>query len=206
MTTDIFFATNNETAIFAPVCRASDSETSTTETVRAAQCGDRQAFGRLVEDYERAVYATVFRRLGNHAEAQELCQDVFIQAMRKLDQLDDPRCFGGWIRSIAARMAINYAVRRGPRMSGDREMLENGIVEKHTPLVVVLAREREDQVRRGLRRLRTLDRETLEAFYFEGHSLVEMSRRFGTPVGTIKRRLHVARKRLAKELETLMPA
>jgi RNA polymerase sigma-70 factor (ECF subfamily) len=51
-----------------------------------------------------------------------------------------------------------------------------------------------------------MDRETLEAFYFEGSSLLEMSRKFDTPVGTIKRRLHVARKRLAKELEALPPA
>jgi RNA polymerase sigma-70 factor (ECF subfamily) len=91
-------------------------------------------------------------------------------------------------------------------MSGDREMLENGCIESHTPLVVVLAREREDQVHRGLRKLRAMDRETLEAFYFEGRSLIEMSRKFDTPVGTIKRRLHVARKRLAKELEALTPA
>jgi RNA polymerase sigma-70 factor (ECF subfamily) len=91
-------------------------------------------------------------------------------------------------------------------MSGDRELLENGCVENRTPLVSVLAREREDEVRRGLGRLRTMDRETLEEFYFEGSSLVEMSRKFDTPVGTIKRRLHVARKRLAKELEALTPA
>ena len=45
-----------------------------------------------------------------------------------------------------------------------------------------------------------MDRETLVAFYVNGQSLVEMSDRFDSPVGTIKRRLHVARKRLAKEL------
>jgi RNA polymerase sigma-70 factor (ECF subfamily) len=44
------------------------------------------------------------------------------------------------------------------------------------------------------------------AFYFHGRSLVEMSDQFDSPVGTIKRRLHVARKRLAKELATMAPA
>jgi RNA polymerase sigma-70 factor, ECF subfamily len=206
MTFDTLFETQNENARCQTTCMALGVENPTAEVVREAQQGDRQAFGRLIENFEQAVYATVFRRLGNHAESQELCQDVFIQAMRKLDQLEDPRCFGGWIRSIAARMAINYAVRRGPRMSGDREILENGCVEKRTPLVAILAREREDQVRRGLGKLRAMDRETLEAFYFEGSSLLEMSRKFDSPVGTIKRRLHVARKRLAKELEALTPA
>ncbi len=176
------------------------------ENVRAAQRGDRQAFGWLITNFERAVYATAYRRLGNHAEAQELCQDVFIQAMRKIDQLDDPRCFGGWLRSIADRMAINRMLRRGPNTFADTDLLKSSCVERRTPLVVILAREREDQVRCGLRRLRAMDRDTLVAFYFDGSSLREMSRKFETPVGTIKRRLHVARKRLAKELEVLMPA
>ena len=48
-----------------------------------------------------------------------------------------------------------------------------------------------------------MDRQTLTAFYFNGSSLVETSRQFASPVGTIKRRLHVARKRLAVELVAL---
>jgi RNA polymerase sigma-70 factor (ECF subfamily) len=206
MTLDTLFAADTENLANNVACLAPYADNPAAQTVRAAQAGDRQAFGRLVEAYEPAVYATIYRRLGNHAETQEVCQDVFIQAMRKLDQLDDPRCFGGWIRAIAARMAINYAVRRRPRMTGDSEMIANACLENDTPLVAVLAREREDQVRRGLRRLRATDRKTLEAFYFEGRSLGEMSRKFDAPVGTIKRRLHVARKRLAKELEALTPA
>jgi RNA polymerase sigma-70 factor, ECF subfamily len=176
------------------------------DTVYAAQSRDRKAFGRLIENIERAVYATAYRRLNNHADAQELCQDVFLQAMRKIDQLDDPRCFGGWLRSIADRMAINRMMRRGPSSSADTDLLKTDCVEVRTPLVVLLQHERQDQVRCGLRRLRPMDRETLVAFYFDGRSINEMSKKFGTPVGTIKRRLHVARKRLAKELETLSPA
>ena len=79
-------------------------------------------------------------------------------------------------------------------------------VESQTPLSAILRREQHAQVRLGLGRLRRMDRETLVAFYFDGHSLLEMSNQFHTPVGTIKRRLHVARKRLARELEAMAPA
>ena len=68
---------------------------------------------------------------------------------------------------------------------------------------MALDRERQSQVRAGLRRLGDLDRNTLVAFYVEGQSLIEMSEEFRSPVGTIKRRLHTARKRLAVELEQL---
>ena len=181
-------------------------ETQLSDTVRAAQRGDGAAFGRLVERYQRAVYATAFRRLGNHAEAQELCQEVFLQAMQKLGQLRDPRCFGGWLRSIAQRIAINRAVRRAPLLPAATDTIEGRCVETRTPLGNMLADERDGEVRRCLRLLRAMDRDTLVAFYFDGRSLVEMSEEFDSPVGTIKRRLHVARKRLAKELEALAPA
>ncbi len=177
-----------------------------TEQVEAARRGDREAFEQLFTRYERIVYAAVFQRLGNHAEAQEVCQEVLLQAMRKIGQLENPLCFGAWLRSIAARMAINRAVRRGPVVVAEPEQFEAHCVEKETPLGRMLAREREDQLHLGLKRLTDLDRCTLEAFYFRGQSLVEMSDEFQSPVGTIKRRLHVARKRLAKELEALAPA
>lgn len=171
--------------------------------VRAAQSGDRVAFGALVEQFERSVFATALRRLHDRGEAQELAQEVFVQALRKIGQLRQPECFGGWLRSITNRLAINRQVRRGPVVSADREVLDAACLDHQTPLDNALADERRQQVRAGLRRLGSLDRKTLVAFYVKGHSLVEMSSEFDSPVGTIKRRLHVARKRLARELEEL---
>jgi RNA polymerase sigma-70 factor (ECF subfamily) len=173
--------------------------------VRAAQQGDRAAFGELIEQFERAVFGTALKRLRDRGEAQELTQEVFVQALRKIGQLREPECFGGWLRSITNRLAINRQVRRGPVFSAECETLE-AISQDETPLAQVLAAERRRQVRAGLRRLRSLDRQTLVAFYVKGRSLVEMSSEFRSPVGTIKRRLHVARKRLARELESLAPA
>jgi RNA polymerase sigma-70 factor, ECF subfamily len=181
-------------------------EPAVADLVRAAQQGDRLAFGRLVRRYERAVQAVALRRLGSHAEAQEVCQEVFIQALRKLGQIRDPRCFGGWLRSITNRMAINRAVRRAPAAATEPGALDARCVDRRTPLGAALAREREDQVRAGLKQLGPLDRETLVAFYFDGRTLVEMSEKFASPVGTIKRRLHVARQRLARQLAALAPA
>ena len=58
-----------------------------------------------------------------------------------------------------------------------------------------------DQVRNVLKRMKEVDRQTLEAFYFDDLSLIEMSNRFAAPVGTIKRRLHTARLHLREEME-----
>jgi len=176
------------------------------QLVRAAQGGNRHAFGELARRYERMVYSVAHRRLGHHGEAQELCQEVFLQAYQKLDALRDPRCFGGWLRAIAGRLAINRAVRRRPRFCADLDTIDAVCAEAETPLGAALARERADQVRLGLGQLRPTDRATLEAFYLRGRSLIEMSEEFDSPVGTIKRRLHVARKRLAERLQAMSPA
>lgn len=182
----------------------SEEPTSLEFLVTAAQAGDREAFGELAARYERMVYAIALRRLGDHAEAQELCQEVLVKAMQKIDQLKVPAAFGGWLRSITVRMAINRQVRRAPSISAEPQTLEATCVESRTPLDAVLANERAAQVRGGLARLGELDRHTLEAFYVRGQSLAQMSESFAAPIGTIKRRLHVARKRLAQHLEPAM--
>lgn len=186
----------------ATLCEIEDEATALEFLVEAAQAGDRDAFGELATRFEPMVYATALRRLGDHGEAQELCQEVLVKAMQKLDQLKVPAAFGGWLRSITVRMAINRMVRRAPTVATEPQTLESSCFESHTPLDAVLANERAAQVRGGLARLGELDRHTLEAFYVRGESLSQMSESFEAPIGTIKRRLHVARKRLARHLET----
>lgn len=169
--------------------------------VRRAQRGDREAFGRLVEQFERTVYAVCLRRLGNPSEALELTQEVFLHVMKRLGQLRDPERFAGWLRQVAARMAINRATRRLPPPSVESDVLEGAGAESNDPLDELIARERAQHLYEGLARLKPLDRETLVAFYIQGQSLIEMAEDVDAPVGTIKRRLHTARKRLKAVLE-----
>jgi RNA polymerase sigma-70 factor (ECF subfamily) len=123
-----------------------------------------------------------------------------MQAMRKISQLRSAESLGGWLRSITVRMAINRMVRVSPVIPTEPETLAATCVESQTPLDDALLNERRDQLHAGLDRLGAMDRDTLVAFYLNGQSLAEMSDAFESPVGTIKRRLHVARKRLAKTI------
>ena len=166
-----------------------------------AQRGDREAFGELVEQFERTVHAICLRRLGNPSEALELTQEVFLHVMNRLDQLREPERFAGWLRQVAARMAINRATRKVQPPSVEAEVLEAAGVHRHDPLDELIARERAQRLWEGLARLKALDRETLEAFYIKGQSLIEIAEALDTPIGTIKRRLHTARKRLKAELQ-----
>ena len=79
--------------------------TDITILIDRARQGDRAAFGELVERFQPAVYAVALARLRDVNEAVELTQEVFIHALRKLDQLRDPRCFVGWLSREAPRSA-----------------------------------------------------------------------------------------------------
>ena len=172
-----------------------------TELVLRAQAGDRGAYGALVERFQPTVYAVALARLRNPAEAQELAQEVFLHGMKKLAQLRDPQCFAGWLRQITVRMAINRLTRRGPLHRADAEVLDHAEAAGAGPLDQLVQSEQAAALYRGLDRLKPVDRATLLAFYIRGRSLKQMSREFETPVGTIKRRLHVARIRLKTQLE-----
>jgi RNA polymerase sigma-70 factor (ECF subfamily) len=169
--------------------------------VERARTGDRAAYSDLFERFKAAVFAVAMAKLHNVTEAEELVQEVFIHGMTKLAQLRDPRCFAGWLRQITVRMAINRLTRQNAVQGGAGEALDNAPDAGKTPLEEMVRAEQKAAVWDGLRRLKTLDRDTLVAFYIRGHSLKRMSREFETPVGTIKRRLHVARNRLREVLE-----
>jgi RNA polymerase sigma-70 factor, ECF subfamily len=169
--------------------------------IERARTGDRQAFGALVLRFQPAVYAVALARLRDVNEAVDLTQEVFIHAMTKLEQLRDPLCFLGWLRQITVRMALNRVMRKAPIQGAEPEVLQNAPDSAAGPLHEIIRNENRSLVWKGLDRLKEFDRATLVAFYIQGRSLKQMAREFDTPIGTIKRRLHVARGRLRKQLE-----
>ncbi len=164
--------------------------------VDKAKTGDRAAFGELVVRFQDTVHALAMAKVRNHAEAQDLAQDVFAHAMRKLPQLRDARCFAGWLRRIVGRMAINRLTRRNPAFGTDPEVLSGVAGTDREPGDLFDQADEAATLREAVTRLKASDRATLEAFYLRGRSLKEMADEFDAPVGTIKRRLFVARDRL----------
>ncbi len=177
-----------------------------TVLVERAKTGDREAYGELVTRFQSSVYAMALSRVRDPLEAQELAQDVFVHAMRKLPQLRDARCFAGWLRRITARMAINRLTRRGPLFGADPEMLDAVQANTRTAEENFAVGEAVEQLKEALAQLKPLDRQTLEAFYIRGRSLKQIAKEFAVPTGTVKRRLHVARLRLKTVLEGIDPS
>jgi RNA polymerase sigma-70 factor (ECF subfamily) len=76
--------------------------------VISAIAGDRRAFDRLIQRYQRQAVAVAYRLLGNNHDALEVTQDAFLKAYKSLATLQKPDAFGGWFLRIVSNLSLNY--------------------------------------------------------------------------------------------------
>jgi RNA polymerase sigma-70 factor, ECF subfamily len=84
-----------------------DSSTPDAALVRAAQKGDRTAYGHLYSRYARMVHGILLSRMPPH-HVEDLVQDVFLQALPTISSLRDPSYFPGWLATIARNRATDF--------------------------------------------------------------------------------------------------
>ena len=89
----------------------------------AAQKGDLEAFEQLVRGYEARIRSFLNIRMRDRHEAEDLAQETFIIAYRKLDSYDPEASFGGWLRAIAANLFRNYYRKHRPQTLEEEESL-----------------------------------------------------------------------------------
>lgn len=90
--------------------------------IRAVLSGDRDAYRELVVRHSRVLFRVAFRITGNEADADEVVQDAFLRAYRKLDQFELRSNFGTWIYRIAVRCALD-------KIGGRKADEENRVAE-----------------------------------------------------------------------------
>jgi RNA polymerase sigma-70 factor (ECF subfamily) len=78
------------------------------DEIRRAKSGDREAFGALVRRHQRRVYATAFRVVANHSDADDLTQEAFLRAYRALGTFDGRSDFFTWLYRIVVNLALNH--------------------------------------------------------------------------------------------------
>ncbi|HKH46005.1 MAG TPA: sigma-70 family RNA polymerase sigma factor [Thermoanaerobaculia bacterium] len=185
------------------------------ELVAEALGGAEEAFREIVVRFERPVYSLIVRMVQDPGTAEDLAQEVFIKAFRRLDSYDPVRKLSSWLFKIAHNATIDHLRRHAPEtvpLDGGKERDE----EHRGGLAAVLsdessedpsaAAERKDMARsleRAIGRLRPEYREVVVLFYVEGASYQEICDAMDLPLGTVKTNLHRARKELAEEMKAL---
>lgn len=167
-------------------------------TITLALAGDADAMQRLVEVLQPHVYNVALKLVGNHQDAQDVCQDTLLRVSRRLKSLRNYSRLWPWVTTITKR--LSYSKLRHKKLKSANVSV-NGIVDhRKTTQASVDDQDMSSYVLSQLNKLCDIDKESLIVFYLNGLSIAEMSVRFGVPVGTIKRRLHVARNRLRELL------
>ncbi|HEX5444634.1 MAG TPA: sigma-70 family RNA polymerase sigma factor [Pirellulales bacterium] len=160
------------------------------DLVHAVCAGDPQAYAELVRRHQRAVVATAWRITGGYHAAQDVAQEAFVSAYRKLDSLREGAAFGGWILKITQRLAWR-AHRRTPQLAQLREGDEPVGREDRPPFDDAL-----HDVAMAVAQLPEQERTVVSLRYFEGHSVGAVAEITGRPLGTVTKQLSRAHRRL----------
>jgi RNA polymerase sigma-70 factor (ECF subfamily) len=178
------------------------SDESDAELVLRTRSGDIQAFGELVRRYQTSVFNVCYRMAGERREAEDLAQEAFLRAFRRLSSYDESRPFGPWMRRLAANLSLNALQRKAPS--------EVPLVEEQEsdpghglgmPEPMTLQNERAAAVRRAIQGLPPHFRAVVELRHYQGMSYAEIAESLSLPMSDVKSHLYRARRQLAQALE-----
>ena len=183
----------------SPVREQVESETSEDTTlVSAARDGDRAAFGRLYDRYARMVHGVLLAKVPL-AEVDDLVQDVFMMALRRLSTLRDVGSFGAWLAAIARNRANDYHRRSSPKDQFAEDTSDDNIGSGNTsgdhesPATAILE---------AVRSLPVTYRETLILRLVEGMTGPEIAARTGMTHGSVRVNLHRGMQQLRAKLNS----
>jgi len=154
--------------------------------VEAAQRGDREAFDDLVVRHQRTVYRLCYRYVNDHADANDLTQEVFLKAWRGIGRFRGGSRFATWLYRIAVNACLNF---RAARKAKTTELPETLPDPRPAESETLLERERARRVREAVARLPEKQRLTLILKIYDDLTHQEVAKVLGSSVGTVKANL-----------------
>ncbi len=180
------------------------------QLIRSILSGDDTAFSTLVHKYKKGVHALAWRKIGDFHHAEEITQDTFLRAYKKLPTLKNPNQFSGWLYVIANRLCINWMRKKKPSMQSLESTHVDDVEKSSYTRYVSEQRETDASERRGetvkrlLARLPESERTVVTLYYLSEMTSKEIGKFLGVSVKTVHSRLHRARKRLEEKDELLI--
>ena len=166
--------------------------------VPQAKAGDAAAWETLFRRYQLPLYVYVFELVHDEQASLDVVQETFISAVRNIDSLRDNEKFGSWLFGIAHQKCIQHW-RKQSREEMLREELAEAADEFETgPDDWLIREEQEAEFMNLLNRLQPPQRSVLLLRFIEDFSLEEISEITGAQIGTVKSRLHYAKRALRK--------
>jgi RNA polymerase sigma-70 factor, ECF subfamily len=169
--------------------------------VRQARKGNPAAWDALFRRYQLPLYVYVFELTHHEQTSLDLVQETFIAATRHISGLREDAKFGSWLFGIAHQKVIQFWRKRGGKEILFDEIPDAPDEFENQPDELLIRREQENEFMELLNQLPLPQRSVLLLHFIEDFSLEEIARISETQVGTVKSRLHYAKKSLRKLLE-----
>ena len=177
------------------------------ELIALSRDGSAAAYGQLVQRHQNLVRAVALSATGELAAAEEVAQEAFITAWKRLPELREPSRFRSWVCGIArnfARYMRRHDQRHAPSGTDRLDRLESLPAQTPSPLDTVIERQHRGVMRDALRRIPDSYREPLVLFYGQDHSIAEVASHLGLSRDTVKQRLSRGRKYLQRGVQELL--
>jgi RNA polymerase sigma-70 factor (ECF subfamily) len=169
--------------------------------VQQARAGKPDAWDVLFRRYQLPLYVYVFELTRHEQTSLDIVQETFIAAARHIGGLRDDKKFGSWLFGIAHQKVIQFWRKRGGKEILFDEIPESPDGFENSPDDLLIRREQETEFMELLNQLPLPQRSVLLLHFVEDFSLEEIARITETQIGTVKSRLHYAKKALRKLLE-----
>jgi RNA polymerase sigma-70 factor, ECF subfamily len=176
-----------------------------------AKAGDADAFRVLVERHSRPMFRLAFRMTGNEQDAEDIVQDTFLRAYRRIEKFDERASFGTWLYRITVNCSLDLmrARKRRSEQSGPANPEMDDLIQSlpscgATPDRMAMSGQARQRIAEAMEELSASERTAFVLRHFEGMCIDEVSRVLGCRPGAARHCVFRAVQKLRRALEPLV--
>jgi RNA polymerase sigma-70 factor (ECF subfamily) len=189
-------------------------ELSDAAAVAKAVGGDRDAFRVLVERHSRSIFRLAYRMTQNEYDAEEVVQETFLRAYKRLASFESRANFGTWLYRIAMNCSLDFVRSRQRHVekreqpaatdSGISDPLDGVVSESPAPDRLAMSRQMQQRIADELSKLSPTERAAFTLRHFEGQSIEEIGKVLGLRTSATKNSIFRAVQKLRRGLEPVV--
>ncbi len=173
-------------------------ETNIHNLIERIKKNDPEAVAEFFSRFHVSALKTAYNIVKNYEIAEDVVQEAFLDAINNIGKLKSKYAFTKWFHNIVRNLALKY-ISKKPLLELKEDVF---YLDSKNPRKILQKKEIQNIVRQTLNKLPENEKKTTELFYLDDLSCFEIAQFFNIPEGTIKRRLHYARKKLKKYLKS----
>ena len=176
------------------------------DLVAKAQAGNMEAFIELVSLYQKKVYALAYQMAHNHADAEDIAQEVFIRLYKKIHKFKGRSSFFTWLYRMTMNVSKNYLRTRTANTLPFEDAIRTKdlTMKRNDPAEELISKEKNEAITKAINTLPFRHRKVVVLHDIEGISHKDISNIMGCSEGTVWSRLFYARRKLKERLVSLL--